>query len=227
MTHNAGIRQHIIDRVMARRGQLHLFDHLQAQRTALVVIDMQGTFCDPGGPAEVPLARAIVEPINRLAAGLRRAGGQVIWVTHANVSTSAGSDWSGFFDRFVSAEVRRRTVDSLAPGREGQQVWKGLEVQPQDLQIVKNRYSALIPGSSSLERVLRGLGITTLLIAGTKTNVCCESTARDAMMMDFNVVMVSDATAALSEDEHQATLETIIQQFGDVLTVDEVLSRLA
>lgn len=224
--HDTAIRQHIIDRVIARRGRLHLFDRISAGRTALVVIDMQGTFCAPGAPAEVPLSRGLVGPINRLAAGLRRAGGQVIWVNHANVSTPLGSDWSGFFDRFVAAEVRQRTIDSLAHGREGQEVWPGLEVRPGDLKILKNRYSALIPGSSSLERVLRSLGIETLLIVGTKTNVCCESTARDAMMMDFGVVMVSDATAALSDDEHRATLETIIQQFGDVLTVDEILDRL-
>jgi len=224
--HDAGIRQHIIDRVIARRGRLHLFDHLPAARTALIVIDMQGTFCAPGAPAEVPLSRGLIGPINRLATGLRAAGGQVIWVNHANVATATGSDWSGFFDRFVAADVRRRTIESLAPGREGQQVSPGLDVRPEDLQIIKNRYSALIPGSSTLERVLRGLGLDTLLIAGTKTNVCCESTARDAMMLDFGVVMVSDATAALSDDEHRATLETMIQQFGDVLAVDEVLARL-
>jgi ureidoacrylate peracid hydrolase len=226
LMHNVGIRQHIIDRVLARRGRLHLFDQLTAARTALIVIDMQGTFCAPGAPAEVPLSRGLVGPINRLADGLRKAGGHVIWVNHANASTPAGSDWSGFFDRFVAAEVRQRTIESLAHGREGQQVWSGLDTRPEDLKILKNRYSALIPGSSSLERVLRSLGIDTLLIAGTKTNVCCESTARDAMMMDFGVVMVSDATAALSNEEHQATLETIIQQFGDVLTVEETLARL-
>lgn len=224
--HDTGIRQHIVDRVLARRGRLHLFDQLTAARSALVVIDMQGTFCAPGGPAEVPLSRSLVGPINRLAAELRKAGGQVIWVNHANASTPSGSDWSGFFDRFVAADVRRRTVESLSPGREGQQVWAGLDVQPDDLRILKNRYSALIPGSSSLERVLRSLGLDTLLIAGTKTNICCESTARDAMMLDFGVVMVSDATAALSDDEHRAALENIIQQFGDVMTVEEILGRL-
>ncbi len=223
--HDVAIRQHIIDRVVARRGRLHLFDHLVAARSALVVIDMQGTFCAPGAPAEVPLSRGLVAPINRLAAGMREAGGHVIWVNHANVSTAVGSDWSGFFDHFVAAEVRSRTIQSLAPGREGQQVWAGLDVKQGDMKILKNRYSALIPGSSSLERVLRGFGIDTVLIAGTKTNVCCESTARDAMMMDFGVVMVSDATAALSDDEHRATLETVIQQFGDVLTVSEILER--
>src|SRR6185312_15082800 len=107
-----------------------------------------------------------------------------------------------------------------------QTVWSGLHVDPNDFQIVKNRYSALIAGSSGLERILRSLDVDTVLISGTKTNVCCESTARDAMMLDFKVVMVSDCCAALSDDEHRATLETMIQQFGDVMAADEVLERL-
>lgn len=224
--HEQEIRPEIIARVMARRGRLHLFDSFDPARTALVVIDMQATFCAPGGPAEVPLSRGLVGPINRLAQALRQARGQVIWVNHANASTPAGSDWDGFFDHFVADDVRARTIQSLAPGGEGQQIWQGLDVAPEDLCLLKNRYSALIPGSSALERVLRSMGIDTLLIAGTKTNVCCESTARDAMMMDFKAVMVSDATAALSDDEHRAALETIIQQFGDVYTVDEIIERL-
>jgi ureidoacrylate peracid hydrolase len=224
--HDVIIRQEIIDRVMARRGRLHLYDRFDPVRTAVVVIDMQATFCAPGGPAEVPSSRQILEPINRLNAHLRAAGGHVIWVNHANASTKAGSDWDCFFNTFVAADVRARTVQSLSPGGEGQQIWQGLHVEDDDICLLKNRYSALIPGSSSLERVLRSLGIDTLLITGTKTNICCESTARDAMMMDFRVVMVSDATAALSDDEHRATLETIIQQFGDVLRVDEIAERL-
>jgi ureidoacrylate peracid hydrolase len=92
--------------------------------------------------------------------------------------------------------------------------------------VVKNRYSALISGSSQLERILRSLNVDTLLIAGTKTNICCESTARDAMMLDFKTVMVEDCCAALSDDEHRAALENMIQQFGDVMTADEVLARL-
>ncbi|MEM6461400.1 MAG: isochorismatase family cysteine hydrolase [Pseudomonadota bacterium] len=224
--HQVSIRDEIVDRVVARRGKLHLFERIDARRTALVVIDMQKTFCEEGAPAEVPLSRELIKPINRLATSLRSAGGQVIWVNHANQSSETGSDWPNFFDYFVAHDVRARTVKSLAPGGEGQQIWPGLDVQSEDLKILKNRYSALIPGSSALERVLRGLGIDMVLITGTKTNVCCESTARDAMMMDFKVVMVSDATAALSDEEHRSALETIIQQFGDVLTVQEVIERL-
>jgi nicotinamidase-related amidase len=102
-----------------------------------------------------------------------------------------------------------------------------MRVDPADVHVVKNRYSALIPGSSNLERVLRGLGIENLLVTGTKTNVCCEATGRDAMMMDFRVVMVSDCLAALSDDEHRASLETFIQQFGDVMTKDEAVAVLS
>jgi ureidoacrylate peracid hydrolase len=92
--------------------------------------------------------------------------------------------------------------------------------------VIKNRYSALIAGSSGLERLLRSLDVDTVLVAGTKTNICCEATARDAIMLDFKVVMVSDCCAALSDDEHRAALENMIQQFGDVMTGDEVLERL-
>ena len=217
------ISQHIIDRVVARRGRLHIFDSINPARTAMVVVDMQKTFCEPGAPAEVPASRGIIAPINRLAAGLRAAGGTVIWCTHANVGVGTTSDWRNFFDHFVSDDLRSRTLESLSPGGSGQAIWEELDVRDGDVKLFKNRYSALVPGSSQLERVLRSLGLDTLLICGTKTNVCCESTARDAMMMDFKVIMVADGTAALSD---QASLENIIQQFGDVMTADEILERL-
>ncbi|MBL8665187.1 MAG: cysteine hydrolase [Candidatus Odyssella sp.] len=225
--HNVEIRKEIVDRVLARRRRYHLFDRLDPKKTALVVVDMQSAFVEPGSPAEVPASRGIVGAINGLAAGLRRLGGTVIWVTHANIHTNGGSDWSMFFENFVAADVRQRTIESLAPTAPGQKVWRDMRVDPGDVHVVKNRYSALIPGSSNLERVLRGLGIENLLVAGTKTNVCCEATGRDAMMMDFRVVMVSDCLAALSDDEHRASLETFIQQFGDVMTSEEVVAVLS
>jgi ureidoacrylate peracid hydrolase len=225
--HNFEIRKEIVDRVLARRRRYHLFDRLDPARTALVVIDMQSAFVEPGSPAEVPASRGIVAAINRLAAGMRQIGGTVIWVTHANIHTKAGSDWDMFFENFVAADIRARTIESLAPSAPGQKVWHEMRVDPNDVFVVKNRYSALIPGSSTLERVLRGLRVENVLVAGTKTNVCCEATGRDAMMLDFRVVMVSDCLAALSDEEHRATLETFIQQFGDVMTADEVLTVLS
>ena len=215
------IRKEIVDRVLARRGRLHLYDRLDPKRTALLVIDMQNAFVAPGAPIEVPAARTIVKTINKLTAELRRRGVPVIWVLHQN-----SDDWDGFFGVFVKPEARAAAAKALAAGSELQKPWRELEVAPGDLQVAKNRYSALIGQSSPLAGILRERNIDTLLIAGTKTNVCCECTARDAMMLDYKVVMLSDCTAALSEDEHRATLENIIQQFGDVLTSDEALALL-
>jgi ureidoacrylate peracid hydrolase len=222
--HNVKVRQEIVDRVLARRGRYHWFDQLNPHHTALIVIDMQETFCAPGAPGEVPASRGIVTPINRLANELRMMKVPIIWVLHANTYADGRSDWELFFNHVVADAVRDRTLESLVPGR--QEIWSELEVAPTDHKIVKNRYSALISGSSCLERILRSFGIDTVLITGTKTNVCCEATARDAMMLDFKVVMVSDCCAALSDDEHRATLENMIQQFGDVMTAEEVLERL-
>jgi len=222
--HRISVRPEIVQRVLARRGRVDWFDRLDAARTALLVIDMQTAFCAPGAPAEVPLARAIVPAINGLSAALRALGIPVIWVLHANTSRSGRSDWDLFFNHVVSDAVRERTLAALAPGQ--QTIWHELEMAAEDHTVIKNRYSALIAGSSHLERLLRSLGIDTVLIAGTKTNVCCESTARDAMMLDFKTVMVSDCCAALSDEEHRAALENVFQQFGDVLTAAETLEKL-
>ena len=216
------IRPEIRDRVLARRGRLHLYDSLDPKRTALVVIDMQNAFVAPGAPMEVPAARDIVQPINRLATELRKRGVVVIWVAHEN--RKDGRDWAGFFDTFIAPGRRADAAAALSAGSELQKLFPALRVEIKDVQIAKNRYSALI--KSDFDKMLRERGIDTLLIAGTKTNVCCECTARDAMMLDYKVVMLSDCTAALSDDEQRATLENVIQQFGDVMTADEVLPLL-
>ena len=222
--HTVTVRKEIADRVLQRRGRYHLFDRLDPARTALLVIDMQSTFCAPGAPAEVPASRGVVAPINRLTAELRALGVPVFWVLHANARIGDKSDWELFFSTVVADAVREQTLRSLAA--EKQSVWEGLVTAPGDRMVFKNRYSAFIPGASPVERMLRGTGIDTVLVAGTKTNVCCESSARDAMMLDFKVVLVEDCCAALSDDEHRSALENVIQQFGDVMTADEVLARL-
>jgi ureidoacrylate peracid hydrolase len=171
---------------------------------------------------EVPAARAIVAPINRLAAELRKRGVTVIWISHQNAKD--GRDWSGFFDSFIAPGRRADATAALSAGSELQKLFPELVIENGDVRVTKNRYSAFI--RSDFENMLRQRGIDTLLIAGTKTNVCCECTARDAMMLDYKVVMLSDCTAALSDDEQRGTLENVIQQFGDVLSADEALALL-
>jgi len=220
--HKVEIRRQIVERVLARRGRLHLYDSLDAKRTALLVIDMQNAFVAPGAPIEVPAARAIVAPINRLTAALRKRGVPVIWVLHEN--QAGGRDWAGFFDAFVAPGRRAEAAAALARGAELQKLYPGLETAPGDMSVAKNRYSVFI--KNDFEGKLRERGIDTLLIAGTKTNVCVECTARDAMMLDYKVALISDCTAALSDEEHRATLENVIQQFGDILTAEEALALL-
>jgi len=222
--HEVALRPEIIERVLARRGRLHLYEQLDPRRTALLVIDMQNAFVAPGAPIEVPGARAIVPAINRLATELRRRAVPVIWVLHQNAPE--GRDWERFFGCFIAPQNRARAAKALSGGSELQRLWPELDAQADDAVVTKNRYSALIAGASSLAEVLRAKGIDTLLIAGTKTNVCCECTARDAMMLDYKVVLLCDCTAALSDDEHLATLENVIQQFGDVMVADDALALL-
>lgn len=226
MVHQVTVRQEIIDRVLARRGRHHLYDSLDPTKTAFVVIDMQNMFCEPGAPAEVIAARGICDPINRLCEELREMGGLVIWITSATVSANGKSDWEHFIRNFVAEDIQERTIEALKPGGHGEQIWQDLDVRDTDLVVRKNRYSCLTPGSSMLQSVLSSHGIRNVLIGGTKTNICCESTTRDAMMLDYNVVMVEDCNAALSDEEHRSALENVIQQFGDVMTVDEVTAVL-
>jgi ureidoacrylate peracid hydrolase len=121
-------------------------------------------------------------------------------------------------------ELRYKAMDK---GGFGLQLWEGLEVHPDDANITKTRYSAFIGGSSTVEAFLRKKGIDTLLISGTTTDVCCESTARDAMMLNYKVVMVSDANAAFTDEIHAAALCAYYASFGDVLTASETMAALA
>ena len=115
----------------------------------------------------------------------------------------------------------------LSENDEGFKLYKTLEPRPDDLYVRKIKFSAMIGDSSNLDRVLRDNGIEILLVAGTKTNVCCESTARDASMMEYRVALLSDATATSTDEEHAAALNGFQVSFGDVMTVDEALARLA
>ncbi len=219
------LRDAVRRRIELRRGRLHPFSRIDAARTALVVVDMQNGFVAPGGASEVPGAQEIVANINRLAGALRAAGGLVVFLQHT-VDAQALQSWSTFFDHLISAERREALKTAYAPGMSGHDLWPAMDVQPQDMRLEKRRFSAFIQGSSQLDEQLRSRGIDTVVIVGTVTNVCCESTARDAMMLNYKVVFVSDGNAALDDEEHGATLGSLATHFADVRTTDEVVSIL-
>lgn len=225
--HKIAIPQWAIERVTARRGRSHVFAEMAPARTALLVVDMQNAFLMDGvAHSLVPEAREIVPNINRLAAALRAAGGLVAWIQTA-ATDEAIAEWSVFHDEMMTPEARARRVAATRRGSVGYELWSALDVKPADIRVEKTRYSAFIQGSSDIEATLRSRGIDTVLVTGTVTGVCCESTARDAMMRNFRVVMVSDGNAARTDAEHNAALTSFYVTFGDVLSTDEIVARLA
>src|SRR6202030_3735859 len=111
-----------------------------------------------------------------------------------------------------------KRIGALTANSKGHELWSALDVKASDLVVEKNRFSAFIQGSSDLAQVLRSHGLDTVLITGTVTNVCCESTARDAMMLNYRVIMLSDGNASLSDEEHAASLNNFMIFFGDGMT---------
>ncbi len=161
--HDFTMPQWAIDRVMQRRGKLHVHDDMDPRRTALIVVDLQNGFMVPAyTPMPVKTSLGTVPNVNRLAATLREGGGKVFWIQNTTNEASL-QEWGGF---------------------------------------------------------------AYVLIVGTVTNVCCESSARDAMMLNFKTVMVSDGNSAHSDAEHTATLAAFYAVFGDVMDTDMTIACL-
>jgi len=211
-------------RVIKLQGKPFALDKIEPERTALVVIDMQNYYVAEGFPNEAPMAREIVPNINRLAAALRRAGGYVVWVQ--TDSAQALAKWGNHHKYKLTPERAATRIKRLSDADEGFKLYKTLDAKKDDLYARKIKFSAMVDESSNLDRVLYDEGLDVLLIAGTKTNVCCDSTARDASMMEYRVVMVSDCCATLTDEEHAAALNNFHVSFGDVMTADEVIARM-
>ena len=223
--HRLSIPQSVVDRVIERRGREHVYEDLDPAKAALVVVDMQNAFMLPGvAHALCPMAEKIVPNINRLAQAVRETGGSVVWIK-TTFTEDALQSWSIYFD-MVSPQHGAKRVEALTAGSKGHQLWDSLDVRAADLIVEKNRFSAFIQGSSDLAEILRGRGLDTILVTGTVTNVCCESTARDAMMLNFKTIMVSDGNAAVTDADHNASLCAFYLTFGDVMSTDMLIECL-
>ena len=219
------IPDEIVQRVVARRGKEHSFADLDPVRTALVVIDLQHAFMnDAVGHAVVPAARAIVPVVNRLAAAVRHTGGGVFWIkmTHDDRCLD---DWSIAFE-LATPEMRQKRIAALSEGTLGHELWPELDLRAEDDIVKKYRYSAFLPGMSELPGRLRARGFDTVLITGTVTNVCCESSPRDANMTNFRTIMVSDGNAANTQAEYDASLAAFYNVFGDVMDTEMIITSL-
>lgn len=223
--HPLSLPTEIIARARAVRGERSFLATLDPATTAHVVIDMQEGFLRPGALLEVPMARAIVDRVNRVSAALRAAGGRVAYTRFAWLPDDP-QEWHVFYDRFLNPEKSAAQMGTFAPGGEDLPLWPGMEVAPEDVVVDKTRYSAFTPGTCPLPDWLAAAGIRTILISGTLSNCCCESTARDAMQQGYEVIYLSDANATLTDFEHNAAVASLMLLFADVVEAEAVIARL-
>ena len=224
MPHQFQMPKKHVDRMIDKLGREHVQETFETNKTALVVVDMQNYFIDEGQMSGCPMAQTIVDNINKIAKTVRETQGIVIWIQNMAPSDTSQS-WKTAHERYKKEKAKIR-IDSMKPGEWPFEIWPSLDVQKVDHQIVKRRYSAFIHGSSDIELILKDNGIENILFCGVATNVCCESTARDAMMLNYRTLMVSDGCATLTDEEHANSLIAFYNHFGDVQNTEELCARL-
>jgi ureidoacrylate peracid hydrolase len=223
--HKIAINPEVVRRVTERRGGLRVFESIDCKRTAHIIVDLQNGFMAPGQVAEIATARQIVPNVNRISDAVRHAGGLVVYIQNT-FDEVAIRTWSTFFDHFCTPARRARMIEAFSPGAEGHDLWPGLDVLPADLKVQKRRFGAFAPGASDLHDILTNRGIDTLIITGTASQVCCESTARDAMMLNYKVFFAADGNATFNDEEHNATLSALAHTFCDVCDTDTIVSLI-
>lgn len=215
MLHDWHIERREIDRHLTRRGSEHAFSEVVASRTALVVVDLVPFFSRSN-----PYAVGIIPNVNALARALRIGGGLVAWIVPSDAEPNAAR--RALYGAEVAETYRRSggegdVLDRLDPD---------LDAHDGDLGFEKDGASAFFPGACPLHDELRRRGVDTVLIAGTVADVCCASSARDAVELGYRVVMVADANAANRDVDLNATLHTMYRSFGDVRPTADLIDAL-
>jgi len=207
------------------RGEaLNSFPTLTPAKAALINIDMQSVFLDEAQIYGNAHARDIVGPVNALSEAMRDAGGSVIWTrqTHTHDGPCAPPSWQ--YDETKPGVAAG--VAALQAGSPGQGLYPAMRTAERDVVLDKYRYGALSCPAGNLRRALDAAGVEMVVITGTLTNCCCESTAREANLAGLKVIVVSDATATLTDEEHNAALLNLRLNFADVRTTAEVLAMI-
>ncbi|MBS7537214.1 cysteine hydrolase [Ancylobacter sonchi] len=223
--HLVKLEDDIVQIALQRRGRLRLFEAIDPKRTAHLVIDMQVGFMTPGAPAEIAPAATIIPNINRISAACREAGALNVFVQNS-ISEESKHSWSNWFGSFWTPDKREGMYATFMVGKPGHALHPDIKVEEGDMHINKFRFGTFVDGSSDLHGRLQALGIDTVIITGCATNICCESTARDAMMLNYKVLFVSDGTATHTDYEHNITLNNMMLTFADVVTTDDVTGLL-
>jgi nicotinamidase-related amidase len=203
------------ERMVSRRGRRHAYGSLKPATTALVVVDMVPFFVDAN-----PHCRTAAVGIDALAGQLRSLGGTVAWVVPANTHPTAKDV------EFLGPEVAHLYANTGGPSDLRQRIWQGFAVHPQDVVEEKSAASAFFPGRCDLHGELQRRNVDTVLIVGTVTNVCCESTVRDASTLGYRAIMVADLNIGGNLETRSATFTVVYRTFGDVRTSSEVVDLL-
>jgi len=199
------------------------------KKVALLVIDMENDFVKPGAPMQVPMAYEMIPNLKMLLDVCRERGTTVIYTTHVHGKDRGDMGLMGDF----WAPIGNQTA--LVDHTDGIEIYKDLAPNEGELVIKKHRYSAFY--NTDLETQLRNRGIETLIITGTVTNMCCDSTARDAQFRDYNVIFVSDATGTMdhpdlgagsmkAEEIQKSTLTSLSMCIAEIASTKEVIDKL-
>jgi ureidoacrylate peracid hydrolase len=208
------------------RGRDRIFETIQLPRTAHIIVDLQNGFMAEGALVEVPVARDIVPNVNAIAAAVRQAGGINVFLRYT-YDESEPLTWTAWYSAYLAKDYSVDLKNAFKIGAEPWELWPSLALQKGDLVVDKTRFSAFVPGTCKLHELLQERDIDTLIVTGTLTNCCCESTAREAMQQNYKIIFVADATAALTDAEHNATLCNMMALFADVMTTEEVVALVA
>ncbi|RLC43402.1 MAG: hypothetical protein DRH44_04925 [Candidatus Coatesbacteria bacterium] len=186
---------------------------LRRERSALLVIDMQRFFLNPNSPTFTCGGLAIIPSLKRLIQAFRDANRPVIYTRHVHHPDKIDAGIMGWWWEGMCIE-----------GSEESEVHGDIEPLPAEKQVLKHRYSAFY--DTDLETVLRCLKVEDLVISGIMTNLCCESTARDAYFRDLRVFFLADGTGTICEEMHIASLLNLAFGFAYITTVDEIVKGL-
>jgi len=203
---------------------------INKDKIALVIVDMQNGFCSTNGCLEIPDSRKIISNINELVTLCRKNGIPIIWL-RMNISSNREANnglWPNYQPRSPVSVDRTDPPEALKDLKFETEIYPELNIDTlKDFQIPKNRYSAFISGSSELDSLLKKMKKDQLIMTGVGTNVCVESTARDAMMLNYEVIVISDATATVNKLLHEVSLMNIKMFFGDVISTQEAINDLS
>lgn len=222
--HEIRITETTTQRMLQTKGKEFAYEDIDLGRTAHLVIDMQNGFVEEGAPIEVPVAREIVDNVNAISAAVREGGGVNVFF---RFTVDPADDWSVYLKNFGGERCLEGDAHAFRAGSHNHGIYPKMDVTGRDLVMDKTRFSAFTPASSSISDLLADRDIDTIIVTGTLTNCCCESTARDAAQLNLKVIFVSDANAALTDEAHNGTLNSLAPVFADVMPTEKVLDVVA